>query len=237
MKTNEKLRELFENTIDAAIKLKLALDVYRYQEEKHLINYSDFEEELSINYPIRGTGVIFNTEIFANWKSSYNNANIINSEKLIESSEVTETLAWKPLAQNQMVIVYLFTMLEEFGNSIMEIVNPIEHARFATSGKSWHSGVNRYAKQRGLDLVLKFGEPFNLGRNDVDQKFVDLFYDLKQKRNSIAHELIYPEGSKFETDFESLLILICYLFHINDPLKEDVSYFPWHDWEAEMNKK
>ncbi|GEM_PF-4085169 len=235
MKKNEKLRELFENTIDAAIKLKLALDVHSYQEEKHLKNYSDFEEELSIDYPIRGTGVNFSAEIFANWKSSYDNGILINSEKLIESSEITETLAWNPLNQNKMVLVYVFAMLEDFGNSIMEIVAKDKYAEYASKDRSWHSGVNKYAKEKGHDLVEKFGEPFNLETSDINPKFVDLLYDLKQKRNSITHELIYPEGSKFETDFESLLILICYLFHLNDTSKEDVNYFPWHDWEAEMN--
>ena len=116
----------------------------------------------------------------------------------------------------------------------MEIVNPSQHEEYREKDRSWHSGMNKYAKKRGDDFVQKFADPFLLERSSIDQKFVDLFYGLKEKRNSIAHTLSYPDSSKFKTDMESLFILICYVYHINDPLKEDVNYFPWNDWEAEF---
>lgn len=237
MKKNEKLKELFESTIDTVIKFKLGLDVYQYQEDKHLKNYRDFEEELAINYPIKGTKVAFGREILSNWKSIFHNHLIINSNKLLDSSDITETLSWNPFPQEQMVLVYLFTILEDFGNSIVEIVNPSLHKTLMENDRSWHGPVNKHARSNGQDLVKKFAEPFQLERSDVDEKFVELLFDLKQKRNSIAHEMRYPENNKFETDFESLIILICYIYHINDPEKEDISYFPWHDWEIEMGRE
>lgn len=191
MKKYKELRDLFEKTIDQAIKLKLGLDIFRYQENKHIVNSREFTAELAVNCPIRGTGVAFGSEIFSNWGILYDSNSIINSEKLIESGEITEELKWQRLPQDEMVIVYLFTMLEDFGNSIMKIVNPNLYGEYQSKDRSWHSGVNKYKKEKGKDLLVEFAEPFGLNTSDVDGKLVDLFYDLKQKRNKIAHELSY----------------------------------------------
>lgn len=226
----ETITDIFNRTISQVIKLKLGLDIYEYTIDNRISNYRNFEAELDVDYPIKGTEVKFSSEIFSRWRNTYDNYKIVNDEKDLSSMDITDELSSEPFRHKEMTFVYLFTILEDFGNSLIEKVNTSYYIKEIQAGKSWHSKVNKYFKAGGGDLVLGFATPFNLQRSDIDEKFVNLFYDLKQKRNSIVHELTYPDIENFKTDIQSLIILVCYLYHINDQTKAVTKFYPWYDY-------
>lgn len=229
----ETIKDIFERTISQVIRLKLGLDIYEYVIDEKISGFRNFEAELDLDYPIKGTEVKFSEDAFSKWSSIYDNHKIVNEEKDMASMDITDELASEPFRYKEMTFVYLFTLLEDFGNSLVEKINNPFYVGEIQSGKSWHSQVNRLAKNKGKDLVLGFATPFNLDRTEVSEKFVDLFYSLKQTRNSIAHELHYPEIREFKKDVQSLILLICYLYHINDTDKLPMKLYPWHDYNAD----
>lgn len=227
----ESITDIFNRTISQVIKLKLGLDIYEYTIDNRISNYRNFEAELDVFYPIKGTEVKFSSDIFSKWRNTDDNYKIVNDEKDLSSIDITDELSFEPFRHKEMIFVYLFTILEDFGNSLIEKVNTPFYIKEIQEGKSWHSKVNKYAKTDDRrDLVLGFATPFNLQRADIDEKFVNLFYDLKQKRNSIVHELTYPDIWNFKTDIQSLIILVCYLYHINDQTKAVTKFYPWYDY-------
>ena len=227
----ETITDIFKRTISQAIKFKLGIDIYEYTIDDRISNFGNFEAELDVDYPIKGTEVKFSSDVFSKWRNTYDNYKIINDEKDLSSMDITDELSSEPFRHKEMAFVYLFTILEDFGNSLIEKVNNPFYIKDIKEGKSWHSKVNKHAKIAGRDLVLGFATPFNLQCSDIDEKFVNLFYDLKQKRNSIAHELTYSGIQNFKTDIQSLIILICYLYHINNPtIKVETKFYPWYDY-------
>jgi hypothetical protein len=228
----ETITDIFNRTISQVIKLKLGLDIYIYTINDRILNFRNFEAELDVDYPIKGTEVKFSADTFSKWRNIYDNHKIVNDKKDLLSNDITDELSSDPFRYKEMTFVYLFTILEDFGNSLFEKVNNHLYVQNIQEGKSWHSKVNKDSKIPGKDLVLGFATPFNLQRTDIDEKFVNLFYELKQKRNSIAHELKYPEIDDFQTDIQSLIIIICYIYHINDPTKSATKFYPWYDYNA-----
>ncbi|WP_139362070.1 hypothetical protein [Hymenobacter sp. CRA2] len=229
----ETVKTIFDRTITQAIKLKLGLDIYEYIINDKNSNFVNFEAELDVDYPIKGTEVRFSAEIFSKWRNPYNNDLIVDTQKDLASTDITSELSAEPFRHKEMIFIYLFTLLEDFGNSLVEKVNNTYYTGVIQDGKSWHSKVNKHAKNDGRDLVAGFGLPFNLQRSDIDEKFVDLLYELKQKRNSIAHELKYPDIHSFKDDIKSLIVIICYLYHINDITKSPVKIYPWYDYDQD----
>jgi len=228
---NTNLTDLFIKTLNKTLEFKLGLDIYEYTINQKQDNWRDFEAELDVNYPIKGTEVTFSKEIFASWTDSYDNHIIVNPEKNMSSMDITGELTNEPFRHREMSFIYLFTILEDFGNSIIKITNNSYYKTDIENGKSWHSKVNKYAKDSGKDMKEGFAFPFGLDKSVIDEKFITLFLDLKQKRNSIVHELIYPESEYFNTDIDSLIVLICYLYHINDVTKSKIKHYPWYDYD------
>jgi len=226
----ETIEEMFTRTMNRVLRLKLGLDIYDYTLKKQLENYRELEAELDVNYPIKGTAVRFSSDSFIKWTSTSDNYKIVDDNKDMSSIDITDAQASEPFRYKEMTFVYLFTVLEDFGNSIISLVNNNFYTSEIQKGKSWHSKVNKYAKADGKDLVKGFADPFNLQKIDIDEKYVNLLFNLKQTRNSIAHELQYPEIDNFKTDVHSLIIMICYLFHINNPAKSTISVYPWPDY-------
>lgn len=226
----ETIKDIFNRTISQVIKLKLGLDIYEYTIDERISNFRNFEAELDEDCQIKGTEITFSTDIFSDWRNTYDNNKIINVEKDLSSTDITDELSSEPFRYKEMTFVYLFTILEEFGNSLIEKVNATYYIQEIQKGKSWHSKVNKHSKIEGRNLVLGFAAPFNLQGTDIDEKFVNLFYELKQKRNNIAHELTYPRIDDFQTDIQSLIIIICYLYHINDLTKSSTKFYPWYDY-------
>ena len=226
------IKDIFDRTISKAIKLKLGLEIYEFTSNKLISNYVDFEEELEVNYPIKGTEVKFSINAFLKWSETTQNISIVNSKKDLSSIDITNEIVTEPIRHKEMLFVYLFSILEDYGNSLIEVVNSVYYTKeIIKHGKSWHSKVNQFAKAKGEDLVTGFAMPFNLQKEDVSEKFVNLFYGLKEKRNRIVHKLQYPEIENFYTDVQSLIVIICYLYHINDKTKSPVKFYPWYDYD------
>ena len=220
------LFNIFASTISNVLRFQLGLEIYEYLKEENLENYREFEFELdSKKNPIKAIEVNFSSQIFDDWENSSQNRLIVKTDKDISADEITGELAGQPFKHKEMTFVYLFSILETYGNSIAQTVNT-KFSNEAKLERSWHSGINRYSKK---DLRHEFAKSFNLNRVDVDIKFVNLFLELKEKRNTIAHSLKYPEINFFKKDIQSLIIIMCYLYHINDPSKEAVKFHPWQD--------
>jgi len=225
------LKNLFEQTITNVIKLKLGIDVYEYLFDYKRREYRNFESELDNDNSIRGTQVRLNTRLFDEWEAAKDNNSLVNDRMLISSIDITSELVDEPFRYKEMSLVYLFTILEDFGNSVVEIVNNQYYSEKITGEqKAWHSGVNPFAKSKGKNLADAFAKPFALTANDIDKKFVTLLYELKEKRNRIAHTLTYPGGNNYHNDLKSIIVLMCYLYHINDTTKSDIIIYPWDDY-------
>lgn len=226
------LNELFTKSINRILKFKLGLESFEYKNDQLLTNWREYEAELEINYPIKGTQLTLSDEVFRKWKNQYNNNLIINSEKDISSFDITDELADEPFKYKEMTLVYLFTILEDFGNSIIELVNnQYFKNEIQNNGKSWHSKINKYQLEKGNDLTKNFADVFNLKKEDIYPKFVNIFYELKNKRNSIAHELHYPDKANFHKDVEAIIIIMSYIYIINDKPKSELKIYPWYDYD------
>ena len=119
------IKDIFDRTISKAIKLKLGLEIYEFTSNKLISNYVDFEEELEVNYPIKGTEVKFSINAFLKWSETTQNISIVNSKKDLSSIDITNEIVTEPIRHKEMLFVYLFSILEDYGNSLIEVVNSV----------------------------------------------------------------------------------------------------------------
>lgn len=221
------LKQLFEKTMTSVIEFRLGLSTFEYKNKQLLEDWREFENELEVEYPIRGIEIKINGEYLEKWEDRKNNGAII-LEREIRSDEITTTLAGEPFRYKEMSFVYLFSILEDFGNSILEIKKPSYYKELEKNGKSWHSKINKYNKNKGVDFIQILDEIFDLEKHlNINGNIISEFIRLKTVRNDIVHQLKYPDSLNFEDDIDTIIVIMCYLYYINDNNIEEFSIFPW----------
>ncbi|MBI2272260.1 MAG: hypothetical protein HYU70_00560 [Bacteroidetes bacterium] len=217
----ETLQELFTRTLDKVLQFRMGVKIFEYIDEKHRRDWREFEEELNVEYPVRGDVVRFSKELFKNWTAVNDNHSFVFEDRMIAAYDITDAHALQAFAYQEMAIVYLFSMLEDFGNVLSVKMG------YDLGDRAWHSGVNRYK-----DIVerrLAFAKVFNKEASDILEKMVELLFDIKEVRNQIVHDHQYPDKRNFHSHLRSLVVLFCYLYHLCDasksPMEYKVSYF------------
>lgn len=222
------LKQLFEKTMTSVIEFRLGLSTFEYENKQLLENWRKFENELDEkNNPINGIEVKINGEDLQKWGEEICNDAII-LERAIERGGITTTLAGEPFRYEEMSFVYLFSILEDFGNSILKIKNPDYYDKeIENKGKSWHSKINQYNKEEGKDLNQILVEIFDLEKHlNINGNIISEFIRLKTVRNDIVHQLKYLYSSNFKDDIDNIIVIMCYLYYINDNNIEEFSIFP-----------
>lgn len=229
----DRLKQLFEETMKDVLEFRLELSILEYKKKQLSECMWGLENELDEkNNPINGIEVKINGEDLQKWGEEICNDAII-LERAIERGGITTTLAGEPFRYEEMSFVYLFSILEDFGNSILEINKCKYYKEIQENEKSWHSKINKYNENKGVDFIQILGEIFQLGKDlDINEKIISEFIRLKTVRNNIVHQLKYPDDSlNFKEGIDNIIVIMCYLYYINDSKREKFSVFPWFGYE------
>ncbi len=232
-----KLDQLFKDAIKESLEYKLAIDTHDYITNKNIDGWRELEDELDVTYPVKGTEVVFDQHIFKRIKSKYDFSKIVDEDMDIPSFEITPIYSDISSRFDKLFFFYLFTKLESFGNNVVKLVNNVFFKKnIEPNDNVWHSRVNKYQEAKGGDLVELFAMPFGLTAKDINPNIVKIFYDLKNKRNVTAHNLtddILYYQSDYKQEIRSVLAIMCYIYHINDPKKSVVKYNYWEHYNRE----
>lgn len=222
----DELKQLFERTMTSVIEFRLGLSTFEYKNKQLLEDWREFENELEVEYPIRGIEVKINGEDLQKWGEEICNDAII-LEREIRSDEITTTLAGEPFRYKEMTFVYLFSILEDFGNSILEIKRPSYYQTIRKEGISWHNKITKKELKPKENFTHLFAKVFGLSYESINHKIINKFSELRKKRNNIVHKLEYSDSLNFKEDIDNIIVIMCYLYYINDNNIEEFSIFSW----------
>jgi hypothetical protein len=221
------IKKLYERAIEEMLRLKYMVKINEYLDNKTKSNYRDFEEEFETDgYPVPAPEMESSIDQLKNWIKTRNNDIFFQSNKIISSWDTTDEIAGDIIPHKKMIFLLYFTLLEGFGNNLLEITNEYLFEENNRKGKSWHSQVHRYNKDN--QNINNFKKIFSIQSLVCPEEFIDLFLKMKEMRNRIAHENDY-NSSSFHSDIESIMILTSYLYFSVTEDNDKITVFPWKD--------
>ncbi|MBP2302823.1 hypothetical protein [Azospirillum picis] len=218
--------KLTVSTIEEILRIKATYDIHRYIINKAERSYQDFEAELHVDYDITGTGVLA-TSVNIRTAQEEDDDKIVKTDLPLAPESISENIGSFPL--EKATASYLFTILEVYGNSVVDIINPGS----INKNKAWHEDVKGFADLRDsvqLDKACEaFGKHFAVPGNLVLDHAARRMVRLKKERNDFAHE---GSGKVDVLSYlEDVVTVICQIAFMTTK-EERLSVYPWEDYEG-----
>lgn len=226
--TATKIKKISENFFNSALKLHVSMQCSKYLFDKAIINWREFESEISINYPIKGIGIIGTRMNMENPDSS--EGGFLYTDEPLGGHEVTDELQGFPF--ETAAAAYLFTALEIFGDEISEILVGPKLRQY----DSWHkfAGPNLdFSDKKSLASVAgKIAKIFNTPISAFSENFVSRLVLLKIQRNRFAH--VGDEIEDFEQFFEDVILVALAIYFAVLPNEKKIKVYPYQDLERKF---
>jgi hypothetical protein len=224
----DNFKHLTKSFLKEVVRFKCTYDVMVYLQNDALRFGGNFEERMSINYPINGIGI----------RATPSNLNKFNAvdggfidEQAIAPDEVTPHVTDFPLAAAS--AAYLFTLLEGFGDDLVTLVNPA----YSKTNHAWHrevSGKVNTKDQKALQQArLGFAKAFNLKPEDISLVMTARLVHLKKARNKFMHEA--ERMVDLENFIRYIVAIVCHLYFIFLPKEKEIKIFPWTHHDQQFN--
>jgi len=219
-----KIKQITESILTRLLYYKMSFDVAIYIKE--LRNWRELEETIDAeNSPFIGLGIIASKKNVEEWSKS--NETILN-EEYVASFEVSDELDSFPLEETAMV--YLFTIVEDYGNQILKLVDP----NYGLNRKAWHHRVRD--EEEDINKTIEgFISPFKvIKKRYISKKIISSFLKLKTERNKIVHG--EQCSIKFNEAFSISIATICHLYYLITNSKDNLRVFPWQDFDGKYQQ-
>ena len=219
------ITERTETFIKELLHFKLTYDVSKYVTEKQARSWRDFEEEMHVDYPITGCGLIANKQLLNTWS--------IHKETLLHFNEALcpdETGAEiDNFPRDTTAVVYIFSLLEAYGNDVCDELNP----NYRNKHQAWHHGVyadsNFSSDAEKRKMIEHFCKPFGFDPSGISEDIVEATIQLKKQRNYIVHELKHT--FEFELFFRFVLAIVCSIYFGWSEKDIGLKIYPWQDYD------
>lgn len=225
MSYRQEIREETRSTLRRLLTFYIAHSVLAYISEKAITNFRDLEEGMYEKHPIKGVGV----------KAVRSNLRVIDSEdggflhmeEDLFPGEASVELQMYPYKAAS--AAYVFTIMEMYGNTLVELVNPtyFKHARQAWHHRL-HGDMDISSKEGRHKAKVDFAAPFGQKPNLVPIYAVKRLVELKSFRNDYMHEAhtLVPFDRFFQYTVATILSLHFLLF----PNDIEISVYPFYDY-------
>jgi hypothetical protein len=197
-----------------------------YIHRKSSNNWRDLEEELHIEYPIKGAGLLANRTNLRLIDGAW--GGFLHTDVDLFPGEVPselERFPYKPAAA-----AYTFTLLEGYGDNIAEIVNPGN----LKDRQAWHHGVygnTNLSDSQGMKKAKKgFATPFGRGETQVPRYAVERLVEIKAARNEFMHEGYF--FMDFDDFYAKVLATVASVYFLVLPSEKILSAYPYHDYDG-----
>jgi hypothetical protein len=223
------LKSNLEKTLHNLMRYKTSFEVARYVIDQNVRNWRDFEEDFSNNYPLQGSGVIASQAELRKW--TYHNNPVLNTEVDIGGHEVSEELGTFPL--KDMAVLYLFTIIEGFGNDLLHIKNPT----YSLEKRAWHHKIDGFQKatmKQNIEQIIQgFISPFGFKEKEVINDIAASFSNFKYARNAMAH------GDNADMDFDgafsTAIATVLHLYFLATDDHSEIRVLPWTDYSSKCH--
>jgi len=219
------IRSLTEETLESLIRFVMSHEVATHILGNTNENWKEFEEEFSVDYPIKGWGVLASESLISEW--DFNNESIIRDEIDISGEEVSSELSTYPI--DSVSIVYMFSILEVYGDEVTNIIN----SSFVKDRRAWHRKVylpKNEPSYKDIEKIRRgFAEPFNANSSDVKFNIAAALAQLKNARNLIVHK--NNGGYNFKMVLSAIVAIICHIDFLASKETNMLKVYPWEDYD------
>lgn len=214
------------DTLQTLLMFHVSYGAVRYIHEDTVMNWREFEERLHFGYPVRGIGI----------KATRANLKIIDAEdggflhrnEDLYPGEIPSQFQTFPYQAAS--AAYAFTLLEGYGDDLVEIVNP-GHLKLR---QSWHHGVYRDLNLKDKAQLAKardgYVEPFKCKPTSITRYTVERLLDIKSVRNKFMHE--GHSNVDFEAFFTQVVATVLALHFMLLPSEKSISLYPYYDYHG-----
>jgi hypothetical protein len=203
---------------------KLQYDISQYLSDRAASNWREFEAEQHEDYPIKGCGLIADSSLLQQW--SIENESLLHLDEDLAPEETGSEINGFP--RNTVSIVYVFSLLEAYGNDVCDKLNP----GYRGWHQAWHHGVYGDADLKDpsirAQMLHNFCRPFGFDTSEVPEQVISALVELKRQRNIIVHEL--EHASEFELFFRCVVAVACCIYFCWSGAESELKIYPWYDY-------
>jgi len=189
-------------------------------------NWRGLEEELHIDYPIKGAGLRANRTNLRLIEGAW--GGFLHTDVDLFPGEVPSELACFPY--EPAAAAYTFTLLEAYGDNIAKIVNPGN----LKDRQAWHHGVYGNANLSDSTDLKKakkgFANPFGRNEKHLPRYAVERLIEIKAARNEFMHEGYFPMD--FDDFYAKVLATVVSVYFLVLPSEKILSVYPYHDFDG-----
>lgn len=221
------IHERTDRFIDELLRFKLDYDVSSHLSNRAIDRWSEFEYEQHENYPIKGVGLIASLELVKNWGlGRQTNENLLHLEEDLAPENTGDRINSFP--RSTVSIVYVFSLLEDYGNSICTHIKP----GYLRQRQAWHHKVHGDLDMSDATVHQKMKEgfaiPFGFIPSNVPDSIVEALVYLKSERNGIVHDLNH--SSNFIECFRAVVAIACCIYFLTPSARKEIKSYPWEDY-------
>ena len=220
--SKEKLLENFIKTVESIQKIFHSYQYTKYMLDKANDNWSETEIELeTLDYPIQPEKYIFSPSVVTNFK--------INKESFpIASFDTTDNVVGTPFPLEAMMFLYCFTLLENYGNYLVDEINPTFFKD--EYNKKWHSKI--HSDGNGdfniNDIRNDVASMLKIQSKIINNKFLETLNELRNRRNQLAHENSYSKKMLYKDIYNILISMYSLYYYVTQDL-DSIYIFAWKE--------
>lgn len=212
-------KELFEAFCKSIEKATVTYNADRYNRDRKIDNWRNFENEYLENSQMSRALCGFNF---------YFSPKILNltdtdfvKKCMLNVLDVSDEIVSENLSLAGLFFLYCFAKLEYFGYELLcRKVKGTKKKEY-----NWHKSVNEDEVKKNFN---KFKSCWKINSKQVNQKILNLFVQIKGKRNSFAHESRYAD-SDLNSDIKSIILIGYYLYYLVTNDNSEFSIKNWSD--------
>lgn len=221
-----RIREITMATLRDFLTFHISHKAIDFIHEESTDDWSSFEDRLHNDYSIKGVGVI----------ASRNNLKIIDAEDggflyleedLYPGEVSAELLSYPYVAASSS---YLFTMLELYGDQLVNIVNP----NYLRKHQAWHHGVygdmSLKTKVERDNARKRFSKPFGRKQSSIPLYAVKRLIKLKKQRNIFIHE--GQSEMEFNSFFANIIATVLSVYFLLAQNNNEIKLYPYYDYSG-----
>jgi hypothetical protein len=214
-----------DDTLKTLLSFHVAYSGMNFVYEDVAKNWRELESRLHIDYPIKGVGVkATRTNLKIN---DTEDGGFLHKDEPLYPGHVPSELQSFPVSAAS--AAYTFTLLEGYGDDLVNIVNPA----YLKERQAWHHGVYSDANLSNPDGMKKakkgFSKPFKASSIKVTNNAVQRLVAIKVARNCFMHK--GDTHIDFEDFFASVLATVSFLHFLVLPSEKELSAYPYYDYD------
>jgi hypothetical protein len=224
----KKIKEVAHNFFNSALRLHVSIQCACYLNDKAITGWRNFEDEISIDYPIKGVGISANRRNLNTVDGE--EGGFLHDEEPLSATSVTDELHGFPY--EAAAATYLFTAFEVFGNDVLEIVTGIELGEADAWHKPVYGRLNLKDNPAIESVKAKLAERFKLSASDFSTLTIARLASLKRRRNSFVHA--GTGNISFSDFFAEILGVALALYFAVLPNEIDLKMYPYEDFNEKF---